>query len=126
MCRCCRTHATRYSVTDGDAPPPFALLHISSTNRLLNASVAMRAAERATWSGLTDSLLKREAFLTQLAACSRPGSGCAHLATCYPCHCSMLSKVAQAKVADRDFVLAMRQECGGFIATLDMKAYVMK
>jgi hypothetical protein len=38
----------------------------------------------------------------------------------------MLAKVAQAKVADRDWVLAMRQECGGFIATLDMKAAVMK
>jgi hypothetical protein len=29
-------------------------------------------------------------------------------------------------VADRDWVLATRQECGGFIATLDMHAYVMK
>jgi hypothetical protein len=38
----------------------------------------------------------------------------------------MLSKVAAAKMADRDWVLAMRQECGGFIETLDMHAYVMK
>jgi hypothetical protein len=38
----------------------------------------------------------------------------------------MLSKVAEAMVTDRDWVLATRQECSGFIATLDMNAYVMK
>lgn len=86
----------------------------------------MVAAQGASWSDLTTSLLKRETFLTQLPACSKPGSGCTQLVMCYPCHCSMLSKVAPAKVADRDWVLARRQECGGFIETLDMHAYVMK
>lgn len=86
----------------------------------------MRAAEGVTWANFTDSLLKREAFLTQLPACSKPGSGCTSLAMCYPCHCSMLSKVAPAKVVDTAFVAAMRQECGGLIQTLDIHSYTMK
>jgi len=88
--------------------------------------VSLHAAEGATWADSIEALLKRELFLKQLAGCSKPGSGCTDLAMCYPCHCSMLSKVAPAKVADSDWVLAMRQECSGFIQTLDMHAYVMK
>ena len=93
---------------------------------MLGASLLLQGAQGVTWSNLTNGLLKREQFLQQLPACSKPGSGCTSLAMCWPCHCSMLSKVAPAKAANSDWVLAMRQECSGFIQTLDMHAYVMK
>jgi hypothetical protein len=38
----------------------------------------------------------------------------------------VLLQVASANAARSDWVLAVKQECGGFIETLDMHAYVMK
>jgi hypothetical protein len=94
--------------------------------RLLHSNVTLTAAEGVSWSNFTMSLLKREDFLLQLPACSKPGSGCISLGMCHACHCSMLSKIAASKAGDKDWVLAMRQECGDYIETVDMHAYVMK
>lgn len=99
---------------------------MSCPHRLVSSTLTLLGANGVSFANLTDSLLKREQLLSTLSGCSKPGSSCPTLAMCYPCHCSLLSKVTPGKVADKDWVLQMQQECSGFIDTLDMHAYVMK
>lgn len=94
--------------------------------RLLGTSLSLAGAAGASFANFTDSLLQREAFIGKLASCSSPGSNCYSLSMCAPCHCSLLSKVAPARAGDARWVLGVRQECSGFISTVDVRAYVMR
>lgn len=101
---------------------------VLSTCRLLDADIKFQAAARANWTSLVDSLLKRQAFLEKLKACTEPGSDCAHLAMCQPCHCDMLARVATASKysGDAEWKTAMQQECGAFMLAIDTDAAALK
>jgi hypothetical protein len=61
--------------------------------RLLSTSVTLIAADGVRFANQTDALLRRQDFVGALQRCSNPGASCPTLSMCYPCHCSLLSKV---------------------------------